>query len=210
MLVYHYIKADYGIEAILNRRLKISRIMDLNDPFEFIGVNFKGRKFRKALKDLKKECSKSRGILCFSKSWKNPVLWSHYADKHKGLCLAFEVPDGLLGKVNYVSSRLSIPGTIDETFMRALLFTKFEHWAYEQEFRLLIELEKDEDGIYLYDFSDQFQLKKVIVGDNSLVTREQLSDALGDLNNDVESFKVRAGYDEFEVMRQRSVSKWTY
>ena len=26
------------------------------------------------------------GMLCFSKGWHNPVQWSHYTDKHKGIC----------------------------------------------------------------------------------------------------------------------------
>ncbi|MFT5740913.1 MAG: hypothetical protein ACI822_002247, partial [Gammaproteobacteria bacterium] len=42
MLVYHFINTHYGIEAIANRRLKVSGIMEFNDPFEFIGVNSKG------------------------------------------------------------------------------------------------------------------------------------------------------------------------
>lgn len=208
MLVHHYINAHFGIEALSNRRLKISRIMELNDPFEFLGVNSKGRKFRKEIKNTKKELSKLKGILSFSKTWSNPVLWSHYADKHKGLCLAFEVPADLLVKVEYVGSRLPAPEKIDEAFMKQLLFTKFEHWAYEQEYRIYLDLKEEENGIFFADFSDQFALKKIIVGDNSNVTRTQLAEALGDLNSDVESFKVRAGHEEFEVVRQASVSKW--
>jgi hypothetical protein len=208
MLVYHFINTHYGIEAIANRRLKVSGIMEFNDPFEFIGVNSKGRKFRKAIKESKKELSKSKGILCFSKAWSNPILWSHYADKHKGLCLAFEVPDELLAEVDYVSSRLPAPQKIDEAFMKQLLFTKFEHWAYEQEYRMYIELTEEENGIFFAGFSEQLQLAKVIVGDNSNVTRTQLSEALGDQNSQVEPFKARAGFGEFEVVRQANIAKW--
>ena len=160
MLVYHFINSHYGLEGIRNRRLKISRIMELNDPFEFLGVDLSDRDFRKALKMTKTDISKTKGILCFSESWRNPVLWGHYADKHKGLCLGFEVPTSVLGKINYLDSRLPIPSELDEKFMKRILFTKFKHWEYEQEHRIYIELEEEIDGIYYSEFSDQLKLKK--------------------------------------------------
>lgn len=208
MLVYHFISAQYGLEGIRNRRLKVSRIMELNDPFEFLGVNLSDRRFRKALRDTKEELSKSKGILCFSESWRNPVLWSHYADRHRGLCLGFEVSNSLIGKVEYVDLRFPAPSAFDEAFMRKLLFTKFRHWEYEQEQRIYIELEEHEDGIYYADFSDEFALRTVIVGDQSNVTRAELAQALGDLDPEVESFKARAGFNDFEVVRQRNNAKW--
>ena len=39
MRVYKFLNAKYGLEALKNRRLKIARISDLNDPFELLGVN---------------------------------------------------------------------------------------------------------------------------------------------------------------------------
>ena len=76
--------------------------------------------------------------MCFSKKWSNPVQWSHYADKHRGLCLCFEVADELTMKVSYKpkrliadAERLLAPGGIDEVFMQEILTTKFAHWKYE-------------------------------------------------------------------------------
>lgn len=209
MLVYHFINAQYGLEGIQKRRLKISRLMELNDPFEFLGVDLSDREFRKALKKTKIDISKSRGILCFSESWRNPVLWGHYADKHKGLCLGFEVPRPDLGKVKYQDSRLPLPKEIDETFMQHLLFTKFKHWDYEQEYRVYIQLEDEVEGTYYSNFSDQLKLKRVIVGEQCNITRPELYDALGELRSDVETFKARAGFTKFEVVRQKNNAKWT-
>ena len=39
MHVYHFLCAKFGLEALRKRRLRVSRIMDLNDPFEFLGVD---------------------------------------------------------------------------------------------------------------------------------------------------------------------------
>jgi len=45
------------------------------------------------------------GVMCFSSTWKNPVMWSHYADQHRGICLGFEVPDVYRKKIKYVARR---------------------------------------------------------------------------------------------------------
>jgi hypothetical protein len=70
-------------------------------------------------------------------------MWSHYSDKHKGLCLGFDV-HCKAEKVEYVAKRLTpdILGanslsdmTIEQ--IRDSLFYKFEAWAYEAEYRLI-------------------------------------------------------------------------
>ena len=92
--------------------------------------------------------------------------------------------------------------------MKKLLFTKFSHWQYEQEYRVYIDLEEEVDGLYFSNFSDQIQLNRVIIGDKSNTTRAQVSDALGNLNNYVDSFKARAGFKEFEVVRNMNSAMW--
>jgi len=38
------------------------------------------------------EDTKSKlGIFCASKSYMNTLLWSHYGDSHKGICLGFHI-----------------------------------------------------------------------------------------------------------------------
>ncbi|MCI0427560.1 MAG: DUF2971 domain-containing protein [Nitrospiraceae bacterium] len=208
MLVYHFVNAHYGLDDLRNRRLKIARIMELNDPFEFLGVDLSDREFRRALRETKAELSTTKGILCFSKTWSNPVLWGHYADKHRGVCLGFEVPSSVLGKVEYVDSRLPRPDVLDEAFMKKLLFTKFSHWQYEQEYRVYVTLEEDIDGLYYSEFSGQLTLKRVIVGDQSSITRAEVSGALVDLGTQVEVFKARAGFRSFDVVRNKDETMW--
>jgi hypothetical protein len=208
MLVYHFINAHYGIEAMKQRRLKIARIMELNDPFEFLAVDLSDRDFRKAIKTTKAELSKTKGILCFCKTWTHPILWGHYADKHKGVCLGFEVPRSLLNTIDYVDRRFARPNVLDEAFMKRLLFTKFKHWEYEQEHRAYLQLEEKIDGLYFADFSESLSLKRVIVGDQSKITRAQISQALGSLNKNVEVFKARAGFRSFEVVKNKNEAMW--
>lgn len=208
MLVYHFLNAQYALEDIKLRRLRISRLTELNDPFEFLSADLSDRKVRRALMKAKEKLSESKGVLCFSASWRNPVLWAHYANKHKGLCLGLEVHDSVLGKIQYQDERFPIPDNIDEEFMKKLLFTKFKHWEYEQEYRAYTQLEEHIDGIYYSEFSEKLQLRQVIVGERSNVTRAQIADALRQYGSNVEAFKARAAFTKFEVVRQNNNAKW--
>jgi hypothetical protein len=50
MKVYKFLDSKFGLKSITERRLKISRFDDLNDPFELIPYNLKNRNQRWALK----------------------------------------------------------------------------------------------------------------------------------------------------------------
>lgn len=204
MILYHFLNADYGLKGIKKRRLKISRIMELNDPFEFFGVDRSDPNFRQALNTTKKQMSKNHGILCFSETWTNPVLWGHYADKHRGICLGFEVPRYIPGKINYVDSPLARPAKLDLCFMKKLLHTKFLHWQYEKEYRIWVSLEEKNGDLYYAKFSDvEITLTHVIIGLESSVTRSEVSDALGDLADSVEISKAREDFKSFKVIRNK-------
>lgn len=120
------------MENIRRRQLKIARINDLNDPFEFARISFGDKKLRDAFKKMKLEMHEQRGLLCFSTKWKNPVMWSHYADKHRGLCLGFDVADESLAPVSYSGKRLAVeveqlksPRDLSVDYVTKLLFTKY-------------------------------------------------------------------------------------
>ena len=209
MRVFHFLKEKFGLKVLTERRLKIARIMELNDPFEFLGVELSDRDFRRAMKATKETLSKSNGLLCFSKNWQNPVLWGHYADKHRGICLGFDMPNKYPTKVNYVKTRLPKPQVLDEAFIKKLLLTKFVHWKYEEEYRTYTSLDEEIEGLFYADFSDSLVLRQVIVGDQSQLTRSQISAALGDLDGKVEVFKARAAFKSFDVVRNMDDSLWT-
>lgn len=150
MRVYHFLPQEWAFDDIQKKRLKISLIEDLNDPFELMGVDTSDPLVYQALLDTRQEIASESGVVCFSRSWSNPVLWSHYADKHKGIVLGFEIPHSsefpVLMEVSYIDVR---PKHTCEQFlawdhlaMKQLLATKFTHWIYEDEVRLFVTLEE--------------------------------------------------------------------
>lgn len=208
MRLYHFLNAKYGIAALTDRRIKIATIMELNDPFEFLAVDLSDRPFRWALMQTKKQLSEKQGILCFSKTWRNPVLWGHYAQSHRGLCLGFDVPRDFFRRVEYVDERSAPPAEPDLDFIKRILFTKFSHWGYEQEYRAFVGLDEQEAGLYFMAFSKHLKLRQVIVGDESPLSRADVSAALGKLQRRVEVFKARPAFRSFEVVRNKAEALW--
>jgi hypothetical protein len=169
MRVYHLLSAENGLSNISLRRIRISRLRDLNDPFELLAVRADGKELRKALRAWGDGFNQDRGLMCFSKVWVNPVLWSHYASKHRGMCLGFDVADKLLERVEYTKERLAVPYAenghelkLDESFVGKLLRTKFDHWAYEDELRVFVGLDHStvESGSYFHAFDADIALRK--------------------------------------------------
>ena len=212
MILYRFLTACYGLDSIRNRKLKLARINELNDPFEFISVELSNQRLRTALLKVKNKISETTGILCFSATWKNPVLWGHYAEKHTGICLGFEVPEGLCNKINYVDSRLKFPYGFDQPsaqklsqierreFMQKVIYTKFSHWSYEEEYRMWLKPEYTDDELIFTGFdSAQLKLRKVIVGIKSSVTYRDVSEYLGSSLSEVKIFKARPSLTSFKM-----------
>jgi hypothetical protein len=63
---------------------------------------------RMALNNARTTWAATHGMLCFSSDWSDPVIWAHYSDKHRGVCLGFEIPDVYGTKVNYIDDRLHL------------------------------------------------------------------------------------------------------
>ena len=95
MRVYHFIKLEHGLDSLRDKRLKISLINEANDPFEFLAINLAEPDCREKMQNVKNELAKQCGILCFSAHWNSPLLWAHYADNHKGICLGLIFPKKL-------------------------------------------------------------------------------------------------------------------
>jgi hypothetical protein len=216
--VYHFVNETYGLADIRNRQIKIARINELNDPFEFLCVESSRADVRAAFLKVKNVLASDTGIVCFSQDWRNPVQWSHYADRHNGLCLGFDIANHLLGQVNYVSRRLDPDwNTISRNHEKSLellqkvLVTKFSHWRYEREYRLFSKLNPScerEDGLYFQDFSNEMLLSEVIVGAKSTLSRQNLADALGNQLAHVAVKKARLAFKTFKVVEQRKKSLW--
>lgn len=207
MRVYHFLPAKWALDDISNRHLKISEIDDLNDPFELWCVAQENRRLRIPLRGFKNEMSKRFGIICFSKHWNNPLLWSHYADKHRGICMGFEIEKRGLKAINYVRDRpnLDLPPTLES--IEQLLYTKCDDWRYEEEWRNWFRLDERDGDHYFYPFDALVQLREVILGPLCSITKEEINKALGGYSGNITVIKARLAFKTFQVVRNREASR---
>lgn len=93
-----------------------------------------------------------RGVCCFSKTYSNPLLWSHYGDQHQGICIGYGLernPIPKLDKVIYGGDRSIKTSALINAFIddddeqakaeldRDVLLRKAKGWKYEDEWRLI-------------------------------------------------------------------------
>jgi hypothetical protein len=204
MRVYKFLDSHFALKTLSEKRLKISRFDDLNDPFELIPYNIGNQKQRWTLQAMRRELGQNRGMLCFSATWRDPVLWAHYADKHRGICIGFDLSPEFCKKVNYLSKRLPFPRSItlnDIAIAEVILFTKFKNWAYEQEVRSYLSLDDEENGLFFADFGNALKPFAVIAGAKCVTTKDEIVQALGPLAGKVELIKARAGFRKFEIVK---------
>lgn len=94
-----------------------------------------------------------RGILSLAERWDCPLMWSHYAHQHEGLCLEYSTHESVannLLQVRYDADR-AIPLSAvlawkvnhaigaRKTVLDLVFLSKAEAWKYEREWRILAE-----------------------------------------------------------------------
>lgn len=80
------------------------------------------------------------GVKCFTTNNANILMWSHYTNSHKGICLEFDTledPSFFVYPINvvYTESYPRINFT-DKSFTSTILRTKSKDWEYENEVRV--------------------------------------------------------------------------
>lgn len=205
MKVYHFLPGDYALDDIIKHRLKLSEIEKLNDPFELWCTAQGNRDLRRVLRKWKSEMSTKYGMLCFCSHWKNPVLWSHYADRHRGICLGFDIPDNSITAVRYVASRTPLPFPPKEATMQKLLFTKYRDWSYEEEWRgwFRLDIRDEASRLFFYNFDDQIRLREVIVGPLCEIPKCKLEAATAGYLEPVQIVKARLAFTTFQVVKNK-------
>lgn len=207
MILYYFTSAEYGIENLKKGRLKISDFSNVNDPFELLGIELRDKGVRKVVNFEKSKISKTNGLLCFSEDKYNPVQWAHYAENHKGVCLGFEIPEKILKKVKYVAERLARETLELPDRNEKLLTTKFNHWSYEQERRMIIELSehpKDVKDLRFKEFDSEMVLKEVYIGCNSKLIFDDITSAYNSGDKSVIVKITRPSFRDFRIVWDQS------
>ncbi|MFQ7593460.1 MAG: DUF2971 domain-containing protein [Acutalibacteraceae bacterium] len=163
-ILYKYYPFDkIRLNSLVNNKIWLSTPEKYNDPFEFhftlypeveevarrtgtehfwvdIREEYNAKVAKKIEESKRKFC-----LCCFSEEYKNILMWSHYAENHKGICVEYDFRNYrkvlYLEKVKYANDVVKFPQGGFEGFNR-IFCTKALPWSYEHEWRLILNAEK--------------------------------------------------------------------
>jgi len=143
-------------------------------PFESVSANFENLNQKAIAENILEESNRvwleflrNERIFCMSEVYDEILMWSHYADHHRGAVIEFKCLPHLdrafnvASKVNYTKTKPKF-GTFDQwfdhssgrRFIDALdlssqySFTKSYHWQYEKEWRFALKKTSPDDTLY--------------------------------------------------------------
>ena len=156
--------SEYVISDLVNNEITVSHASVVNDPFDSLVIPWLkiqsqmpvGLYNYDHLKLLEQSYSYFRfrsfvttPKLCKSDSiFRNILMWSHYADKHKGICICYKLSKKFYSKRDEESLKWNslrrityvkhAPHLIaNYIYDRDAFLTKASNWSYEKEVRLL-------------------------------------------------------------------------
>lgn len=192
--LYRYMHAPWALRTLETGELRVSRLAELNDPFEFrpalpfVNPAFSHGTVDEFLGFLVRDFNPKMGIICFSEEIADPVLWSHYADSHRGIALGFNVfRDDHLWPMIYPDERPTFDvknfPTMTQTeameMVRRILAAKAPSWRYEKEYRVFVDLasSRTDETNYFHRIPPDC-LVQVVLGIDCKVTEDEVRAAL--------------------------------
>ena len=164
---------EYSLADLINNEITVSPSKNMNDPFDSI-INLWGTK-----ELLEITCKEPKHIKNLSRSFdyfrirsfcngnttralKNILMWSHYADEHRGYCIKYKLSKHFIKQkendsfehmflkpIIYRKDEDMVDISEMKTINTDLAFaTKHESWGYENEVRLIVYNPNKEDAFY--------------------------------------------------------------
>jgi hypothetical protein len=159
---YYSLQNPRYVHSVITRsQLFFADSANFNDPFEMSPALYRPKEFKSLLEskwrvDLSSDAMKQVfeqlrikqheklrkfGVCCFTEACDNIVMWTHYADNHRGICLLFSTDYKFFNNikdVQYVPRRPQMPlfERKDPARLFELTRTKLEMWSHEKEWRL--------------------------------------------------------------------------
>lgn len=157
-ILYKYVSAEGAKNIIEFGEIWLKDGSDFNDPFELLVTDSKNGTVKR-IKGLR--------ILCLTSGQTNRLMWAHYANEHKGVCLAIEVPVDLVYAVCYTKTRTK-SDNVDNIYKnhkshakknlikeyhelsknKKIGLLKDGFWSYENEYRIIFEKNEKHKDYY--------------------------------------------------------------
>lgn len=159
----------------------------------------------RASKDMVTGFSEEFRVYCFGTDAGNLLMWSHYADGHKGICIEFNTNNNVIGTAYRVEYSNEYPvWRLDNPDRMSYLLTKADVWEYEKEYRLIAQqCENTTSKECLATENNYLKLPEnsvlsIIVGCNG--PYEEVCSLLDEVAPDIPVKKAMRVPNKFEVM----------
>lgn len=149
---------ESALKFLTTGAIRLTPRQCLNDPFEILTTNRLKIKYRNSIDiDKFQNYLDYFGVVSFTETKDNLLMWSHYAEEHKGIVVEFNIEDtdpllifnndpiqnkdSFHSKVFYRKNRHydSIDNEFDaRDVAKHYYFSKSDEWIYEKEYRFLI------------------------------------------------------------------------
>ncbi len=144
-------------------------------------------------------------VYCLTENPVCPLMWGHYADHHRGVCLEFDASNEIVGaamKVEYCKEYPTF--NFFDGYELLPFVAKSHHWNYEREFRLVSEeigaalsaaTLKTRNGIFDLPANS---IKSIIVGSEaSIETHKIVRDLATELDGSVSVVRAVRSADKY-------------
>ncbi|TXH90318.1 MAG: DUF2971 domain-containing protein [Rhodoferax sp.] len=148
------------------------------------------------------------GVFSMAEKANCPLMWSHYGDQHRGLCIGYSIAKGWpsnLYQVEYGGSRLIktslisrvIDGDISakSELDKAVLLRKARSWSYEREWRLIGKRGLIDSIFELEDVTFGFRCPSEV--------KWAVFSALRDRSRTVNFYEIREVHGKFTLKRHQ-------
>jgi Protein of unknown function (DUF2971) len=155
-----------------------------------------------------RQIDKRYRVYCLTTKPGCPLMWAHYADHHRGVCLEFDMRKSDLCAAVQVQYREMYPSFhIDDGKDLSPLYTKSFHWQYEEEYRLIAQEESSAFRVDTLITSNQLyrlpagSLTSLIIGARAReLDQRTIRDIVSRSNSGLLIRKATCAPDRYELM----------
>lgn len=174
---------EYSLSDIINEEITVCHPSQFNDPFDSLVIpwimnNDRDYAEKTHVPPMQKSYDYFR-VRAFAedadiKAVSNTLMWSHYAQDHKGFCLEYEFDKGftqtdddslyVFKRINYEEENKQIDLSGKKIDNKMAFYTKQNQWKYENEVRLITYLPHVESPFAHIPMGDKCRIKAVYFG----------------------------------------------
>jgi hypothetical protein len=176
----------------------LSKMCEKHEIEKIKNLNITIAEFEKLINFVSKKVLHKKGVACFLDNKDNLLMWSHYADSHRGVCMKFDILEAEdffspAKKVIYKQAYPVYNYLSDKNKVADLLFTKSEDWKYEGEVRVV----KEKPGNYPFA---KTALKEIVFGCKvSEGDKKTISSIIKDKYPATKIFQAQKNNNKFEL-----------